>query len=249
MNRYFIEVAYLGAAYAGFQRQENAHTVQAEVERVLQVVNREKVMLTGSSRTDAGVHARQNYFHYDFDGGQPERLVYNLNALLPRDCAVLSLRRVPAEAHCRFDAIGREYRYYCYGKKDPFREGRAYFYPYSVDMGRMQEAAGILMEYEDFTSFSKRNTQVKTFRCRLTVSQWEEYDGGFLYHVKGNRFLRGMVRALTATMLRVGRGSITLERFREIIEGRDCTLADFAVPAEGLFLERVHYPEGYFEKM
>ncbi|ULQ56649.1 tRNA pseudouridine(38-40) synthase TruA [Flavihumibacter rivuli] len=248
MNRYFIEVAYKGAGYSGFQVQENAHTVQAELEKALLVLFREPVSLTGSSRTDAGVHALQNYFHTDTAAALSDRVVYNLNAILPEDLAVNSIRKVHPDAHCRFDAVSREYRYRIYRHKHPFLADRAYFFPYTLDLDRMQEAAGMLMEYEDFTSFSKRNTQVKTFKCRIMESRWEEEEWGLAYYVKGNRFLRGMVRALTATMLRVGRHKLTIDQFRAIIEARDCTKADFAVPPHGLFLEKVNYPEGYFER-
>jgi tRNA pseudouridine38-40 synthase len=247
MSRYFIEVAYRGTNYAGFQRQENAHTVQAELEGALALILRQPVELTGSSRTDAGVHAHQNFFHFDHERPVDPRIMYNLNAVLPADLAVRSLRAMGDEAHSRFDAISREYRYHLCRQKDPFLHDRAYYFPYTLDLGAMQEAAGLLMGYEDFTSFSKRNTQVKTFLCRLSASTWMETESGYTYYVKGNRFLRGMVRALTGTMLKVGRGKMGLEDFRAVIEARDCTLADFAVPAKGLFLERVNYPDGYFD--
>ncbi|WP_290796184.1 tRNA pseudouridine(38-40) synthase TruA [Flavihumibacter sp. UBA7668] len=247
MKRYFLELSYMGNAYAGFQRQENAKTVQSEMEKAMQTLLRRPVELTGSSRTDAGVHALQNYFHFDSDGELKERLLYNLNALLPPDIAIRSLQEMPDTAHSRFDAVSREYRYHIYRDKDPFNRDRAYYFPYQLDFGLMQQAAGILMEYQDFTSFSKRNTQVKTFICRLDESIWTLTEEGHLqYYVKGNRFLRGMVRALTATMLKLGRGRIGLHEFRAIIEARDCTRADFAVPPHGLFLEKVNYPEGYF---
>lgn len=246
MTRYFIEVSYKGTAYSGFQRQDNAHTVQAELEKALATILRIPLMLTGSSRTDAGVHARQNYFHFDTDLPLQERAVYNLNALLPHDLAVNGLYRMPETAHSRFDATSREYRYYIYTRKTPFLYDRAYYFPYAVDMGNLHQAAAVLKEYRDFTSFSKRNTQVKTFLCTLHESEWVETAEGFHYYVKGNRFLRGMVRALTATMLRVGRGRMTLDEFRAVIEAHDCTKADFSVPAHGLFLEQVNYPVGYF---
>ncbi|KIC89290.1 tRNA pseudouridine(38-40) synthase TruA [Flavihumibacter sp. ZG627] len=246
MNRYFIEVSYRGTAYSGFQVQDNSHTVQAELQKAMELVFRKPFMLTGSSRTDAGVHAVQNYFHFDDENEFSQKQVYNLNAVLPNDLAVNRLIKMNSSSHSRFDAISREYRYHIYTRKDPFLHDRAYFFPYTTDMDAMQAAAGILQEYTDFTSFSKRNTQVKTFICRLYESRWEQSSAGYSYYVKGNRFLRGMVRALTATMLKVGRGNIDLLEFRSIIEGRDCTLAHFAVPAHGLFLERVNYPDGYF---
>lgn len=249
MNRYFIEVSYRGTRYSGFQVQENAHTVQAELQKAMELVFRKAFVLTGSSRTDAGVHALQNYFHFDEESDLQQKQVYNLNAVLPNDLAVKRLIRMNTDAHSRFDAISREYRYHIYTRKDPFLHDRAYFFPYNIDVEAMQTAAGILQEYSDFTSFSKRNTQVKTFICALYESRWEQTPEGYCYYVKGNRFLRGMVRGLTATMLKVGRGRLDLNVFRSIIEGRDCTLAQFAVPPHGLFLEKVNYPEGYFAEI
>lgn len=249
MNRYFIEVSYRGTRYSGFQVQENAHTVQAELQKAMELVFRKAFVLTGSSRTDAGVHALQNYFHFDEESELQQKQVYNLNAVLPNDLAVKRLIRMNTDAHSRFDAISREYRYHIYTRKDPFLHDRAYFFPYNIDVEAMQTAAGILQEYSDFTSFSKRNTQVKTFICALYESRWEQTPEGYCYYVKGNRFLRGMVRGLTATMLKVGRGRLDLNVFRSIIEGRDCTLAQFAVPPHGLFLEKVNYPEGYFAEI
>ena len=246
MSRYFLEISYKGTAYSGFQNQENAVTIQSEVEKAIAVLQRVPVSLTGSSRTDAGVHALQNFFHFDFDGSLHPQFVYKLNAILPRDIVLHKLIAMGAEAHCRFDAVSREYKYFIYRSKDPFLEDRAYYFPYQIDLERMQAAASILMEYEDFTSFSKRNTQVKTFKCRLEKSEWLEEGSCLVYRVKGNRFLRGMVRALTATMLKVGRGKISLQEFRTIIEARDCTRASFAVPAHGLFLLQVSYPAAYF---
>jgi tRNA pseudouridine38-40 synthase len=237
---------YRGTKYAGFQRQENAHTVEAELENALATVLRKGFALTGSSRTDAGVHALQNYFHFDSPVVLDQKIVYNLNAVLPDDLAVNRLVAMKEGAHSRFDAVSREYRYHIYRQKQPFLYDRAYFYPYTLDLGLMQEAAAVLKGYRDFTSFSKRNTQVKTFNCELTESSWALTGSGYTYYVKGNRFLRGMVRALTATMLKVGRGKMTVADFCRVVEAKDCTLADFAVPAHGLFLERVNYPDGYF---
>jgi len=250
MNRYFLEVSYNGARYSGFQVQENAVTVQSEVEKALETFFRKRIELTGSSRTDAGVHALQNYFHFDFDGAVEDRSIYNLNAILPDDIAINSLHRLDRNrdrpAHCRFDAVARSYRYYVYKKKDPFVRDRAYFFPYTLDVGLMAEAAKAVMEYDDFTSFSKRNTQVKNFVCNVMASEWEEDGEMMVYRVKANRFLRGMVRALVGTMLQVGRGKISVNEFREVIEKRDCVNADFSVPAHGLFLVAVEYPEKFF---
>ena len=153
MSRYFLEVSYLGTAYAGFQVQENAITVQEEMEKALATCFREKIVLTGSSRTDTGVHALQNYFHFDFDEAVDERKIYNINALLPPDIAVKRIIRVHDGAHCRFDAVARQYAYTIYRKKDPFIADRAYYYPYTLKMELMEEAAGVLREYTEFEAF------------------------------------------------------------------------------------------------
>ncbi|HEX7845985.1 MAG TPA: tRNA pseudouridine(38-40) synthase TruA [Chitinophagaceae bacterium] len=241
MSRYFLEVSYKGTQYSGFQSQENANTVQAEVEKAFKILQREPVVLTGSSRTDAGVHALQNFFHFDHEPLIHPQFVYKMNAILPDDIVIGGIREVGAEAHCRFDAISREYRYYIYRRKDPFLKDRAFYFPYKLDLEKMQQAAAVLKEYTDFTSFSKRNTQVKTFECSLLTSEWRTEDDCLVYNVIANRFLRGMVRALTATMLQVGRNKLSLPEFRNIIEIKDCTKASFAVPGHGLFLIAVNY--------
>lgn len=242
MPRYFLEVMYKGTAYSGFQVQANAVTVQSVMEEALKTYLRKPVALTGSSRTDAGVHALQNFFHFDFEGAIPDRFQYNMNAILPGDVVIKSLRQVADDAHCRFDARSREYAYHLYRHKDPFLADRAWFYPFPLDREVLDRMAAVVMEYEDFTSFSKRNTQVKTFLCRIAESRWEEAPhGGLVYRVRANRFLRGMVRGLVGTMLQAGRGRIGEAEFRAIIESRDCTNADFTTPAHGLFLMHVSF--------
>ena len=244
--RYFLEVSYRGSHYSGFQSQKNANTIQTEVEKAFKVLLKEEIQLTGSSRTDTGVHALQNYFHFDTKSELSSQLLYNLNAILPGDIAARNLHKVKDEAHCRFDATAREYKYYIYQKKNPFLEDNAYYYPYTMDLELMQKAATIIKEYSDFTSFSKRNTQVKSFTCDVQESHWTIEGECFVYHVKANRFLRGMVRALVATMLKVSRNKTNLDNFRTIIESQDCTLADFSAPPNGLFLVRITFPNNYF---
>lgn len=248
VQRYFMEVMYKGTQYSGFQVQDNAVTIQSEIEKAFAVLQRKEVDLTGSSRTDANVHAIQNFFHFDFDEPLHPQFLYKINAILPRDIVVKNVYLMEQDAHCRFDATGRTYQYYIYQKKDPFLEDRAYFFPYTIDLPLMQEAAGIVKEYRDFTSFSKRNTQVKTYLCSIDISEWKIEKDLLVYRVSGNRFLRGMVRGLVGTMLQVGRGKITIDDFRKIIESKDCSNADFAVPGHGLFLVEVNYPAGYLTK-
>jgi tRNA pseudouridine38-40 synthase len=242
MPRYFIEVAYKGTNYSGFQKQQNANSVQAEVEKALEIFYRCKFELTGSSRTDAGVHALQNFFHFDIDT-IIEDDSYNLNAILPDDIVVKQIFPVSDEAHSRFNATSREYHYYIYQHKNPFLQGRAYYVPYTVDIALLQAAAAEIKNHTNFTSFSKRNTQVNNFNCTIYQSEWIQQDDCLVYKVKANRFLRGMVKGLVATMLLVGKKKINLQEFKNIIEAKDCTKADFSVPPDGLFLVNVAYPQ------
>ena len=243
MSRYFLELAYKGTAYSGFQIQENANTIQSEVEKALFILFRQSFDLTGSSRTDAGVHANQNFFHFDTNTEIIPKHTYNLNAILPSDIVVKGIYPVPETAHCRFDAISREYKYFIYNRKNPFMNDRGWQFPYPVDLTLLQEAASVLKEYSEFTSFSKRNTQVNNYQCTIEYSEWISDNGILIYQVRGNRFLRGMVRGLVGTMLRVGRGQISIKEFRSVIEAKDCTKADFSTPSQGLFLNRVYYKE------
>jgi tRNA pseudouridine38-40 synthase len=170
-----------------------------------------------------------------------------MNAILPGDIVVQKIITVKQVSHCRFDAISREYKYFIYQYKDPFLKDRAFYFPYKLNMELMQQAAVMIKAYTDFTSFSKRNTQVKTFNCCIMESKWGWEDGCLVFHVKADRFLRGMVRALVATMLKIGRGKMTIAEFKDVIEERDCSKASFAAPSHGLFLMRVNYQRNYFE--
>ena len=246
MPRYFIEVCYKGTAFCGFQIQENAISIQSEVERALSLVLRSSISLTGSSRTDAGVHALQNYFHFDFSTIISGAIIYNLNSILSKDIAVLSIRQVAAASHSRFNAISRSYVYHLHTVKNPFFEDRSWYYPYPLDLVILNQAADIVKKTRDFTAFSKKNSQVNTFICGIEDSEWEKTEDGYVYYVKANRFLRGMVRGLVGTMLMVGKGKINLEEFRSIIESKDSSKADFSTPAHGLFLKSVLYPINQF---
>jgi tRNA pseudouridine38-40 synthase len=247
MPRYFIEVAYKGTNYSGFQVQQNANSIQAEIEKALQIFFRTKLALTCASRTDAGVHALQNFFHFDTDALRLENdFLYSLNSILPRDIVIKKIKAVRENSHCRFDAIEREYKYYIYQKKSPFLSDRAYYYPYKLDLEKLQEAAKEILNHKDFTSFSKRNTQAQHFLCNVYKSEWIKEEETITYIVVANRFLRGMVRGLVGTMLKAGAGKITIEELKKIFEIRDCTRADFSVPAEGLFLTGIKYHSNIF---
>lgn len=245
MPRYFIEVAYKGTRFSGFQIQENAETVQSEVEKAFKVLHRVPVALTGSSRTDAGVHALQNYFHFDFEGTVNPQFVYKMNAVLPDEVVVKNLYLMHDEAHSRFDAVSREYEYRLYGSKNPFLKGLAYYYPYVLDRSLLQEAAAIVKEQTNFFAFAKTNTQVKNFRCTIYKSEWIERGDQLIYNVAGNRFLRGMVRLLTATMMKVGRERLSIEDFNALFQSEE-EKCSFSIPPTGLFLKEVRYPENYF---
>lgn len=247
MPRLFLEVAYKGTHYSGFQIQENSNTIQAEVEKTFKILLRQPVALTGSSRTDAGVHALQNYFHFDFPEPLSDRLIYKMNAILPDDIVIKGLHTMPENAHSRFDATSREYEYVIYQQKNPFLKGVAYYFPYTLDEKQLHEAAALIKSATNFFAFSKTNTQVKNFNCRIFKSQWLHQQDKLIYNIEGNRFLRGMVRLLTASMLKVGRGNITLEEFASMFTYTD-QKCGFSVPSDGLFLKRVNYPTSYFKQ-
>ncbi len=240
--RYFLEVSYKGTNYAGFQVQQNADTIQGRVEKALSTISRSPITLTGSSRTDAGVHATQNYFHFDVETEFSSLSIYNLNAILPLDIVVKSVIPVSSDSHSRFFATSRRYKYFITTVKDPFLAETAWYYPYSLDIELLQKAALLLYRYTDYSSFSKRNTQVHTFECTIIESEWVLNNFSLVFTVEANRFLRGMVRGLVGTMLLVGRKKLTVAEFEEIIRIKDYRRTNFATPAHGLFLERVQYP-------
>lgn len=243
MPRYFMEVAYKGTRYSGFQIQQNAVTIQSEIEKAVAIFQRKQIALTGSSRTDAGVHAEQNYFHFDADEIHPQA-VYKLNAILPDDIVVKRLLQMPESAHCRFDATSREYEYHIYRAKNPFLRELAYYYPFKLDTGVIQEAAALIKEQTFFQTFSKAHTQVQNFNCTIYKSTWAFEKDAMVYTIEANRFLRGMVRMLTASMLRLGRGQLTLDEYKTYFsKAQRCA---FSAPAHGLFLKKVNYPAAYF---
>lgn len=243
MPRYFIEVSYKGTNYSGFQIQQNANSIQSEVEKALKIFFRKDFELTGSSRTDAGVHALQNFFQFDIDEqlNFENDFQYNLNALLPKDIVIKKIFPVKDNAHCRFDAVSREYKYFIYQQKDPFLQETAFYFPYKVDFDKLNEAAQQIIRYEDFTSFSKRNTQVKSFLCKIEKSEWYIERNAITYNVIANRFLRGMIKGLVGTMLSVGTNKISIKEFSKIIENKDSSKVDFSPPSHGLFLNAVNY--------
>ncbi|MBX9785269.1 MAG: tRNA pseudouridine(38-40) synthase TruA [Chitinophagaceae bacterium] len=248
MPRYFLELSYKGERYSGFQVQENAITIQSEVEKAFEIFFKKNIELTGSSRTDAGVHALQNYFHFDWEEEFNSRQLYNINAILPEDIVLKSVKQVADDAHCRFNAISREYKYYMYFQKDPFLQDRAWFFPFKIDKAILNQTSGIVLQNRHFISFSRQNTQVRTFECTVEESRWAEEEGMMIYHVKANRFLRGMVRALVSSMLQTARGNKSISDFQSLFSSPQQASADFSAPAKGLFLCKVNYPDTQFEK-
>jgi tRNA pseudouridine38-40 synthase len=248
MARYFIEVSYYGERYSGFQVQANANSIQAEIEKAFSIYFRHPFLMTGSSRTDAGVHALQNFFHIDFDPLIPDEAIYHINAILPSDIVVHSIRPVSPTAHCRYDALSRDYKYYIYNKKDPFLFNRAHYFPYTLEFSKLEASAAYIGCQTDFSSFSKRNSQVTNFTCSIYHSQWLIQDKCLVYHIRANRFLRGMVRGLVATMLLVGRNKLSMAEFESIIQDQDPSRANFSVPGHGLFLVSVNYDMGIYSR-
>jgi tRNA pseudouridine38-40 synthase len=213
------------------------------VQTALATLHRHSFALTGSSRTDAGVHAEQNYFHFDAGDVHPQA-VYKLNAILPHDIVVKSLQQMVDSAHSRFDAVSRAYEYRICRFKNPFLKELAYYYPFKLDAGVMQEAAAFIKEQSCFQTFSKAHTQVHSFNCTIFGSAWTFERDVVVFSIEANRFLRGMVRMLTASMLRLGRGQTTFNEYMTYFtEGRQCL---FSAPAHGLFLKSVRFPAQYF---
>ena len=242
--RYFIECAYKGTQYSGWQIQNNSLTVQAEIEKALSTLLKHKVDITGSSRTDAGVHAVQQIAHFEMtkEISDCENLVFRMNKLLPFDISVQKIFNVTNDYHARFEAISRKYEYRISRKKNPFQRGLAYEFNGNINIDSMNEACKILFRHLDYQCFSKIHTDVLTFNCTITEAHWEEKEENLLiFSIKANRFLRGMVRAIVGTLLEVGLGKISLSAFEEIILSKDRKKAGRAVPAAGLFLMEVNY--------
>ena len=241
--RYFVWFSYDGTAYHGWQIQPNGITVQSELQRCLSLLLREEITLTGAGRTDTGVHARRMAAHFDtrqaFD---PEVLTKKLNGLLHQDIGVYSVEPVSDELHARFSAVERTYRYYVHTRKDPFLRMYSLELHYQLDYELMNEAGRILTEYDDFGAFCKAGSDVKTTLCRVTHAQWHQTSPSTWYfEITANRFLRNMVRAVVGTLVEVGRGRMSLEDFRQVIEGKQRTQAGESMPAKALFLENVKY--------
>lgn len=246
--RYFLKLAYNGQNYFGWQMQANAVTVQEVLTNALNLLLKENINLMGAGRTDTGVHAREFYAHFDtqtcFNPETKDKFLQRLNGFLPNDIVIYDILPVKDSAHARFDAINRTYEYYILTKKDPFLDMFAHRVFYPLDTEKMNTCCEKLMQYTDFTSFSKVHTQTFTNNCRITSAGWEEKGDGLLFfRITADRFLRNMVRAIVGTLLDVGRDKLSIEEFCEIIEKKDRCAAGISVPAHALFLEKIVYSE------
>lgn len=250
-QRYFIFLSYKGSAYHGWQIQPNGISVQALLTDALSTVLRSTIEIVGAGRTDTGVHAQLMVAHFDFEGSLDAfpNLTSRLNNILPRDIAVSKILPVKSDAHARFDAISRKYEYRIVFEKDVFKHGLTARFHGDFDFKLMNEAAALLLEYRDFTSFSKLHTDAKTNNCVVKQAKWtSKAENEWIFTIEADRFLRNMVRAIVGTLLEVGRGKITVEQFRQIIEVQDRCKAGVSVPAEGLYLVDVKYPGSIFLK-
>ncbi len=240
--RYFIELSYKGTNYHGWQIQPDASSVQEEITKALATILQEKILLVGAGRTDAGVHASQMFAHVDTVKKLSNNYVHKLNAILPNDIVIKSIKEVSDDTHARFDAVSRTYEYRILLGRDPFLlETTWQLHQKNLQIEKMNEAANLLFKYEDFESFSKVKTDVNTFNCTIMKAVWTLEDKHLIFHIKANRFLRNMVRAVVGTLLEVGLGKKTVEDFRKIIESKKRSEAGLSVPAKGLFLTEVCY--------
>ncbi len=255
--RYFIELSYFGKPYHGWQKQPNAVTVQQTIEEALSMILRKKISIMGAGRTDTGVHATQMFAHFDIvDDGEGNEifakaalttLTYKLNNLLPKSIAIQHIFPVKDKAHTRFDALSRSYLYRIAKVKDPFLTNGAFLCKYDLDITAMNEAAAILLKYKDFECFSKSKTEVNTYLCDITEAFWTESDTELLFTITANRFLRNMVRAIVGTLIEIGQGRKSVKWIHEVIALKDRSVAGSSVPAHGLYLTAIKYPDSIYK--
>lgn len=245
--RFFITLSYDGTRFHGWQVQPNGISVQGELQRGLSLLLRQDIQVTGAGRTDAGVHARMMVAHFDYGGEGREmpdcrQLAYKLNKLLPQDIAIEKIEPVADDKHARFSALARTYYYYLHTVKSPFLRHYSCELHYPLDFTRMNEAAAMLLSYEDFGAFCKSHADVKTTLCKVTKAEWRSTgEGQWVFEITANRFLRNMVRAVVGTLIEVGRGRLSLDDFRRVVEGKRRTEAGESMPAHALFLVDIKY--------
>ena len=240
--RYFIELAYKGTNYHGWQYQPEANSVQETLNKALSVLLKTAIDVVGAGRTDTGVHAKQMYAHFDFEKEiNTNQLVHKLNSFLPKDIVVYSIIKVSNEAHARFDATKRTYEYHIHTFKDVFENEGSWLHQLPIDIDKMNEACQILFKHNDFECFSKTNTDVRTFNCVVFEANWKQIGSKVVFTIAADRFLRNMVRAIVGTMINIGLNKISLTDFEKIIESKNRSQAGFSAPAHGLYLTQIAY--------
>lgn len=241
--RYFIEFAYNGKNYCGWQYQPHSPSVQETLNKAISTLLRKEIDILGAGRTDTGVHAKQMYAHFDYEESfDANTLVQRLNSFLPKDIVVYRFIPVTDDAHARFDATSRTYEYHIHTFKDAFDHEGSWYNFHELDVAKMNEAAQVLFDYTDFKCFSKTHTDVKTFNCVIKEAYWVQNGTKLVFTITADRFLRNMVRAIVGTLVNVGLGKMTVADVRDVIESRDRNRAGFSVPAHGLYLTKVIYP-------
>ena len=240
--RYFIQLSYNGKDFHGWQNQPNAITVQEVIEDALSKLLREPIEIVGAGRTDAGVHAKEMIAHFDTGQTINDNLVYKLNAFLPKTIAIQSIKAVKEDAHARFDALSRSYIYRIALEKDVFSFKQAYYFKNELNVTEMNRAAKILFEYKDFQCFSRSNTDVKTYNCKMMHAQWNVDGDELTFEISADRFLRNMVRAIVGTMLNIGVGKMKVEMLHDVIQSKNRSNAGASAPAHGLYLTKIEYP-------
>jgi len=249
MSRYFIEISYLGTKYSGWQIQSNANTIQAELEHALSILLKEDIITTGAGRTDSGVHASFFVAHFDTfhdNLGANQQFISSLNDILPREIAVKDIKLVTPEAHARFSAISRTYQYNIARAKNPFNIETAWYFKASLNINKMKLATQKLLKYNDYSSFSKQGSDVKTNICKIYMAEWDERENHLVFTIRADRFLRNMVRAIVGTIVEVGRERMTPDEFAKTIEAKNRSAAGPSAPPEGLFLTYIEYPNNVF---
>lgn len=240
--RYFIELSYNGKNYHGWQIQPDVISVQEKLNSALSIILQKKIEVVGAGRTDTGVHASQMFAHFDVDSELKGDYVFKLNSILPDDIVVYKLFLVDDEKHVRFDAVSRSYEYKIWLGRNPFLLDVTWqIHSQNLDINLMNEAASLLLEYEDFQTFSKVKTDVYTFNCNVTQAVWKKNINELTFYISANRFLRNMVRSIVGTLLDVGLGKLSQDDFRKIIESKNRGKAGLSVPAKGLFLTQIKY--------
>lgn len=249
MKRYFIQLAFKGSNYHGWQIQPNAISVQEKVENALNVYFSKKIPIVGAGRTDTGVHAKMMMAHFDLDGEVAlDNLAYKLNSILPKDIVVQKVVEVTESAHARFDAIYRSYEYFVMTNDDPFHLDLRYRHYTTLDLGKMNKAAKFLLGEHDFSCFSKSKTQTFTNNCNISIAKWETIENGVIrFDITANRFLRNMVRAIVGTLIEVGEGKRSVDSIPDLINSKSRSQAGTSVPAHGLYLTDIGYPNDIWQ--